>query len=103
MNGYEAISAALTDLAEWAETEIAAGESPTWVAQQEYERTRHIAFMAALAGNGKLTGTALAGILQGDQGDGDTMTLGRPGTQPSERQGWRAVRYVRRWAARVRG
>ena len=101
MNGYSALAAALTDLAEWAEDELAGGKPPTWVAQQEYERTRHIAFLATLTGTGKLTEAALAGLLQGDQGDGETLTLGRAGVQPSGGQGWRAVRSVRQWAARA--
>ena len=109
MNGYEAISAALTDLARWAEDALAGGEPPKYVAQQEYERTRHIAFLATLAGSGRLTEAALAGILQGDQGDGDTLTLGHPGLQPSGRRWSRAVRYIRQrfaavaWGTGVKG
>ena len=46
MEGYSAIATALTDLADWAENAIAGGEPARYVAQQEYERTRHIAFLA---------------------------------------------------------
>ena len=96
MNGYSALAAALTDLAGWAEDALAGGEPARHVAQQEYERTRHIAFLATLTGNGKLTEAALAGLLQGDQGDGETLTLGRPRPGP-EPSGWcRAWRAVRR-------
>ncbi len=101
MNGYEAISAALTDLARWAEDALAGGDPPKWVAQQEYERTRHIAFLATLAGSGRLTEAALAGILQGDQGDGDTLTLGHAGLQPSGHRVRRAVWCIRRRVAAV--
>lgn len=101
MNGYEAIGAALTDLAGWAEDALAGGEPPRYVAQQEYERTRHIAFLAALAGNGRLTGAALAGLLRGDQGDGETLTLGRPAVQPPGRRKRRPARYIRQWLAGI--
>lgn len=99
MNGYEAIAASLSDLANWSEDELASAVPPKHVAQQVAERTRQIAYAASMAARGRIAPDDLGGMLGRD--GGDTLMLGRPAVKPSVRhRGRRAVQWVRRWIGR---
>jgi hypothetical protein len=96
MNGYEALAGALSDLANWSEDELASAVPPKHVAQQVTERARQIAWAATMAGRGRIGPDDLCRWLGRDgEGGGDTLTLGRPRTEPEPsgwRRAWRAVR-----------
>lgn len=101
MNGYEAIAASLSDLANWSEDELASAVPPKHVAQQVAERTRQIAYAATMAARGRITPDDLGGYLGRDQGDGETLMLGRPAVKPSGRHRGRAWQSVRQWLGRA--
>ena len=71
------------------------------MAQEQAEAIRHIAWIAGLAGKGKLAPEALDTMLGGDAGDGETLNLGsrKPPGETSGRRRWRwPLRMPRRLA-----
>jgi len=94
--GFEAIAGALRDLADWSENEVAAAVPPRHVIQQSADRTRQIAWAAAMAARGRIAQDDLCRWLGRDGGEMETLMLGRPAPEP-EVSGWqRAWRKVRR-------
>ena len=101
MNGFEAIAASLSDLADWSEDEVAGGAPPAHVVQQATERVKQIAYAATMAARGRWAADDLGGYLGRDGGDGETLMLGRPAVKPPGRhRGRSAVQWVRRWIGR---
>jgi hypothetical protein len=102
MNGFEALAASLTDLADSAEDAVAGGAPPAYVVQQATERAKQIAWAATMAGRGRIAQDDLCRWLGRDGGEMDTLMLGRP-VPVQEPSGWyRAWRKVRREISGVR-
>jgi hypothetical protein len=102
VNGFEALAASLTDLADSSEDAVAGGAPPAHVVQQENERVRQIAYAASMAARGRIAPDDLGGMLGRDQGDGETLMLGhlRRKPEPSGRHRGRVWQSVRRWIGR---
>jgi hypothetical protein len=101
MNPFEAIAASLTDGADSAEDAVAGGAPPAAVIQQNVERQRQIAYAVAMAARGRIAPDDLGGMLGRDQGDGETLMLGRRKPEPGGRHRGRAWQSVRQRVARA--
>jgi hypothetical protein len=95
VNGYEALAGAISDLANLAEDAVAGGAPPAHVVQQATERAKQIAWAATMAGRGRIAQADLCRWLGRDDGEMETMMMGRAGAEPElswRRRAWRAVR-----------